>query len=51
MFRQLRALLRMEGPNSALIHYHLDDDGHRVVCDESRCRPKPATHPLYLLPR
>lgn len=39
MFRQLRALFHRESPLPAHIHYHLDDGGRQVLCDESRCRP------------
>lgn len=39
MLRQLRALLHSKSPLPAYVHFHLDDEGHEVLCDESRCRP------------
>lgn len=39
MLRQLRALFHTESPLPAHLHYHLDDEGREVLCDESRCRP------------
>jgi hypothetical protein len=31
------------------VHFHIDEDGNRVLCDESVCRPKRRpTAPLFL---
>jgi hypothetical protein len=54
MLHQLRALFRAESPLPAHLHYHLDDEGRKVLCDESRCQPlmrDPRTLSPYLLPR
>ena len=33
----------------AHLHFHIDDDGNRTLCDESVCRPSPRpTGPLFL---
>ena len=39
MLRQLRALFHFESPLPAHFHYHLDEEGRDVLCDESGCRP------------
>lgn len=39
MLRQLRALIQRESPLPAHLHYHLDDHGRKMLCDESSCRP------------
>jgi hypothetical protein len=47
MIRLLKNLLRNESlpPN---IHFHLDERGNEVLCDESVCRPaRRAPHPLF----
>ncbi len=46
MIRLLKSLLPRE-PLPAHVHFHLDDHGNEVWCDESTCRPagRPA-HPL-----
>jgi hypothetical protein len=52
MFRHLRALLNTREPLPLHVHYHLDDYGREVFCDELRCRPAPPAQPLpFLLPR
>lgn len=52
MLRHLKALLRTRPPLPANVHYHLDDDGREVLCDESRCRPLPPAQRLpFPLPR
>jgi len=52
MLRQLRALFRTESPLPAHLHYHLDDNGHEFICDESRCRPaRPDLYAMPYLPR
>ena len=48
MLHQLRALLRAKSPLPAHLHYHLDDEGRQMLCDEWRCRP--ATPDLRVLP-
>ncbi|HXE45066.1 MAG TPA: hypothetical protein VN635_07700 [Conexibacter sp.] len=48
MLRKLRALLRTESPLPAYVHYHLDDEGREILCDESRCRPSVRSLP-YLV--
>lgn len=40
MRRLLKALLRPSEGTSPYIHYHLDDHGHKRLCDESFCRPE-----------
>jgi hypothetical protein len=48
MIRLLKSLLPREQP-PAYLHFHLDDHGNEVWCDESACRP--ARRPMYpLLP-
>jgi hypothetical protein len=50
MFRQLRALFHTQGPTSDFVHFHIDDEGRKVLCDESVCRPVPLPHPIpYLI--
>lgn len=51
MLHQLRALFHFESPLPAYLHYHLDDEGREVLCDETRCRPKPEQPLLSLLLR
>lgn len=51
MFHQLRALIRSPHPSSSTVHYHLDDHGRKVFCDESRCRPRPEPILPYLFTR
>jgi hypothetical protein len=46
MIRLLKSLLRRE-PLSPHVHFHLDDHGNQVWCDESACRP--AHRPTALL--
>ncbi len=41
MLRQLRTLFRTERPLPAHLHYHVDDNGRKFVCDETICRPAP----------
>ena len=50
MLRQPRALFHSASPLPDHLHYHLDDEGREVLCDESRCRPEPR-QPLLYLPR
>jgi hypothetical protein len=38
MIRLLKNLLVRE-PLPPHVHFHIDDDGHQVWCDESVCRP------------
>jgi len=46
MLRLLKRLLPDE-PLPAHLHFHLDDRGNKVICDESVCRPR--TQPLNSL--
>ena len=39
MIKLLRALFEPRPPLPPYAHFHIDDDGHRVFCDESACRP------------
>jgi hypothetical protein len=32
------------------IHFHVDNDGNEVWCDESVCRPRHRPDPLFLPP-
>lgn len=50
MLRQLRALLHAS-PLPPYVHFHVDDEGREVLCDETRCRPKPEQPLPFLLPR
>jgi len=46
MIRLLKSLLPRE-PLPAHVHFHLDDNGNEVWCDESACRPaRRPPHPL-----
>ena len=47
MFKLIKRLLPDE-PLPAHLHFHLDDRGNKVICDESLCRPRtqPATPPF-----
>lgn len=49
MLRQLRALFQIEPPLPTHLHYHVDDEGREILCDESRCRPEPPQRLPYLL--
>jgi len=40
MLNLIKRLLPAE-PLPAHLHFHLDDAGNEVICDESRCRPEP----------
>jgi hypothetical protein len=36
-------------PLPAHLHFHIDDAGNRVICDESACRPTARlTYPLFV---
>jgi hypothetical protein len=45
MIRLLKNLLPRE-PLPAHVHFHVDDHGERVWCDESVCRPTRYPNPL-----
>jgi len=40
--------LRPAEPLPAHLHFHIDDHGNKVVCDESVCRPARPAAPLFL---
>jgi len=44
MLRQLRALFHSESPLPAHLHYHVDDEGKKFICDDSVCRPTRPWH-------
>ncbi len=46
MFKHLRALFKTRHTLPAHVHFHLDEAGHEVLCDETACRP---THDSPLL--
>jgi hypothetical protein len=45
MIHLLKSLLTRE-PHSAHIHFHRDDHGNHVWCDESACRPTRRPSPM-----
>lgn len=52
MFRHLRGLLRAWEPLPPHVHFHRDDHGREIFCDEARCRPlPPGQHLPFLLYR
>jgi hypothetical protein len=50
MFDLLKRLAPRE-PLPAHVHFHLDDHGNRVFCDEAACRPSPRPLALSVPPR
>ncbi len=46
MIRLLKNLLSYE-PLPPHIHFHLDDQGHEVWCDETVCRPSVQPGPPF----
>jgi hypothetical protein len=51
MIRHLRALFHRPEPLPRHVHYHYDDAGRKVFCDESTCRPAERRHELLFPPR
>jgi hypothetical protein len=49
MIRLLKNLLPRE-PAPAHLHFHLDDHGNEIWCDESACRPERHTPRAFLPP-
>jgi hypothetical protein len=49
MIRLFKNLLARE-PLPPYVHFHLDDDGRQVWCDESACRPKSRPEALLFPP-
>lgn len=47
MIQFLKQLLPRE-PLPSYVHFHVDDRGNEVFCDESACRPRRANVPLLL---
>jgi hypothetical protein len=48
MFKFLKRLVREPLPPH--IHFHVDDAGKQIWCDESRCRPARTAQPFGLPP-
>jgi len=49
MFNLLKRVLLAE-PLPPHLHFHIDDHGNKVICDESACRPVPRPTWIHTTP-